>query len=505
LLILDEAHRLKNRDAKRTQVIKEIVGKDNKVLMLTGTPLRNNEHEAAVLLGILDPDAATNLTKANGYTIQDIKDYLSYFMIRRTKLEVLPELPEKIRQRIDISDLDEMSMLGYEMALKWAHESYNKAIADGRSEAEARQAMQGGIEKARTALGLAKVLGGEVADLVLDVVENKGCCVVFCAHHQVSDELHAQLLKSKLKAKIIDGRTQQKERASIVADFQGGHLDVIIGGINAAGEAITLTRADTVIFVELDWVPAALLQAEDRIHRVGQRNSCQIIQLIAMTPGENLDEMMVDVLGDKMLRIGEVLNENTANVISASGTGGGIQAQIMGRLLQNKTAVGVTPAARDQRLTTKQAASEPVEKPARAATTTKSKTTGTGRPAATWPFPSAGNTAPALAPAPAKPILEPAFVAPRVETDISVEAKPLPKKRGRPMVYTDKQAPSAAERSAKSNKGLAASGGKRIMLRLTPEANEALKLIMAAKGEDQQTSAISQMLVRYARELSNPA
>jgi len=329
LTILDEAHRVKNRDSKRTKAVQRIAAGDGQMLMLTGTPLRNNEHEAAVLLSLLDDEAAEALGhKENGYTIQDVKEFLSYFMIRRTKADVLPELPAKTRQRIDISNLDAGQMGVYAQALNSARTSFDKAVSSGKSVAEARQAMQGGIERARIALGVAKVLGGDVCDLVMDVVENKGCCVVFCAHREVSDNLMSQLVAGGMRVAVVDGRTAQNERASFVDDFQEARLDVFIGGINAAGEAITLTRADTVIFVELDWVPAALLQAEDRIHRVGQERNCQVIQLIARMPSrDNLDEMLADILGAKMARIGAVLDEDTDNIISGS------RAQVYERLL----------------------------------------------------------------------------------------------------------------------------------------------------------------------------
>lgn len=139
-----------------------------------------------------------------------------------------------------------------------------------------------------------------------------------------------RLEQEKLRVGVVDGRTPQKTRAEIVNDFQHKLLDVFIGGINAAGEAITLTRADTVIFVELDWVPAALLQAEDRIHRVGQRRNCQVIQLVAKMPeGGNLDEMMIELIGSKISRIGSVLDEDVTNII-----GGSIQAELHERLLR---------------------------------------------------------------------------------------------------------------------------------------------------------------------------
>lgn len=330
LLIVDEAHRGKNKNAKRSKTLARLASTGGGVLLLTGTPLRNHAGEAARLLGYLDPQATVDLDKERGYTIQDVQDYLSYYMIRRTKVEVLPELPEKTRQRVDLDRLDPGEVESYHQHLQYARQCYEDAIYEGAGEDAARQAAQGGIELARSALGLAKVRGGAVAELVVGVVEDRECCVVFSAHHQVSDELQHQLQGAGIETAVIDGRTGQQERARIVQEFQEGRLQVLIGGINAAGEAITLTRADTVIFVELDWVPAALLQAEDRIHRVGQKNACQIIHAVAKLAGENLDELMIDILGSKLNVIGQVLGEGGDNIIA----GTGIRADILRQLLK---------------------------------------------------------------------------------------------------------------------------------------------------------------------------
>jgi superfamily II DNA or RNA helicase len=460
LVVLDEAHRVKNREAKRTKAIQQITDGDTRVLLLTGTPLRNNEHEAAVLLSLLDKDTCAALSRGHSYTIEDVKDYLDYFMIRRTKLEVLPELPEKTRQRIDISQLDPRALSAYRRALENALESYDLARAHGKSEAEAKQAMQGGIERARTELGLAKVLGGEVADLVVDVVENKQCCVVFCAHHAVSDQLKAQLVKEGLRVAIVDGRTAQKDRAEIVKNFQSGGLDVFIGGIHAAGESITLTRADTVVFTELDWVPASLLQAEDRVHRVGQKGNCQIVQLIARMPDEdNLDEMMIDLIGAKLARIGQVLDEDQSNIIAKN-----IQTQIRDRLLGISLAAPV-------------AMQFPFAVPSKVPPKTLEHSETSDNDKTPTPERAEGQ-------------------------DAIHETEVVKRKRGRPKVYKDNAPPSATERSKQSIKALAASGGKRIMLRLTPDAYDALRKIMDLTGVQQETAAINLALMARRDELS---
>jgi SNF2 family DNA or RNA helicase len=222
----------------------------------------------------LNAKAAEALSKERGYTLQDLQENLAYYSIRRLKLDVLSELPEKVRQVVEIDRLDVEQLTEYDNMLSWARKKYYEGIKDGKSENEAREDMRGGIEKARTFLGMAKVLGGQVAEIVTGVVEEKGNVVVFCSHHDCSDALHEQLRAQGYTAEVVDGRTPQRRRAEIVNDFQERKLQVFIGGILAAGESITLTAADTVIFLELDWVPAALRQAEDRIHRVGQERGC---------------------------------------------------------------------------------------------------------------------------------------------------------------------------------------------------------------------------------------
>ena len=328
LVILDEAHRVKNKDAKRTQSVQQLVAGVQQLILMTGTPLRNNEHEAAVLLGLLDADAAAVLEPKLGYTVEDIKDFLSYFMIRRTKQEVLPELPEKTRQRIDISDFEKESLSDYYSAINSGRMHYLEALGRGGSEKEARESTRGDVAKARVALAMAKIGNGQVAELIADVVLSKQSCVVFCAHHNVSDKLKRQLEKQDLRVAVVDGRMHPRERNEVVDAFQDGSIDVFIGGINSTGEAITLTRADTVIFIELDWVPAAMLQAEDRIHRVGQKNNCHIIQLVAKLPLEdNLDEMMVELLNYKSDRINFILDEEYKELIA-----GKSQSELLGRL-----------------------------------------------------------------------------------------------------------------------------------------------------------------------------
>ncbi len=257
-----------------------------------------------------------------------------------------------------------------------------------------------------------------------------------------------------------DGRTSQIERKRAESEFQNGDLQVFIGGINAAGEAITLTRADTVVFAELDWVPAALLQAEDRIHRVGQKCNCQVIQLIAKIDRTNLDEEMILIIGSKLERIGQVLDEDTNNIIEAEGA---MRAKVYNRL------IGM------QQGRIQQAALEPIPSP----TPILKDSVGTAK---------TSDVSDVVVDAAATEDLKPA-------------AEPTKRQRGRPKVYLDQPAPSSTERSKRSVQSLKAAGGKRLMLRLTPEGLDALRTIMDIGGFKQETEAINQALVASKQDL----
>jgi len=162
--------------------------------------------------------------------------------------------------------------------------------------------------------------------------------VVFCAHHAVADALLRGLTDHGRRAAVIDGRVKPQTRAAFVKSFQRGDLEVLICGMNAAGEGITLHRADTVIFVELDWVPAAMQQAEARIHRVGQTaETCWTHYLLVSDeslPGGNLDSLMWSKLAQKVILANAVLGEDTSLVTDATGASENVRKSVIRRLLK---------------------------------------------------------------------------------------------------------------------------------------------------------------------------
>jgi len=128
--------------------------------------------------------------------------------------------------------------------------------------------------------------------------------VVFC-HHKIIHNLLHQSLKDYSPASIIGGQTD-KARQGDIDRFQSGETKLIIAGLRAGNVGINLTRARYVIFAELDWSPATHRQAEDRLHRIGQKNTVFAYYLIG---NGTLDNHVADVLVDKSYEIDMIMDK----------------------------------------------------------------------------------------------------------------------------------------------------------------------------------------------------
>ena len=319
MIILDEAHRLKNHKSKQGKAIygESKIGPvwGKQVMCLTGTPIPNRPAEAWAMLAFLWPDlfanwfsfmkrycAGTKLagrwdTKGNSNEAELAALLRKCGMIRRLKRDVLEDLPPKTRQVIPLDPTEEIRrIMDRELMQFKTHEDTIKSLEARRELAavsdndagfrEAGKALRaalgetfGNLSKIRTELGMAKIPWVvEQAKSMLD--EAGGKLVVMCYHHAVIDGIALALDKEGIECVTYDGRTPVMARHGIVRKFQEGSARVFIGNMQAAGVGITLTAADKMIFAELDWVPSTLSQAEDRIHRIGQKANILIVHMV---------------------------------------------------------------------------------------------------------------------------------------------------------------------------------------------------------------------------------
>jgi SNF2 family DNA or RNA helicase len=128
--------------------------------------------------------------------------------------------------------------------------------------------------------------------------------VVFCHHRAIHQLLHESLQQFS-PSSIIGGQTDNFRQEQIDR-FQNGETKLMIAGLRAGNLGINLTKARYVIFAELDWSPAIHRQAEDRLHRIGQKNTVFAYYLIG---NGTLDDHVADILVDKAFEIDSVMDE----------------------------------------------------------------------------------------------------------------------------------------------------------------------------------------------------
>jgi len=335
LLIVDEAHYLKNPKAQRTVNVigarsrygkysDEIPAK--RKLYLTGTPIVNRPIELFPLISSLDNDTWTSFWKYarryagaeyNGYgwdfsgasNLEELQLKLrSTIMIRRRKIDVLTELPSKRRQVI------ELPANGCQLTIQaetnvWKRQEENLRVLRTRVELakasvnpdDYKQAVEhlrdesltsfSEIAKLRHDTAVAKI--PIVLDHLKDALES-GKVVVFAHHHDVMNAIKAAFQGCSA---MITGKTPVSNRQAEVDRFQNdSNCTLFIGSITAAGVGITLTASSHIVFAELDWVPGNLTQAEDRLHRIGQEDSVLVQHLVL---DGSLDARMAKILVDK--------------------------------------------------------------------------------------------------------------------------------------------------------------------------------------------------------------
>eukprot|EP00826_Nyctotherus_ovalis_P002887 TRINITY_DN10581_c0_g1_i4.p1 TRINITY_DN10581_c0_g1~~TRINITY_DN10581_c0_g1_i4.p1 ORF type:complete len:558 (+),score=120.33 TRINITY_DN10581_c0_g1_i4:804-2477(+) len=342
IAIADEAHYLKSKDSKRTKILNPVLLKCKRVILVSGTPMLSRPQEIFNITHILRPDLFTKFTTfgkrychprsgpyGTNWNGSDHPDELhlilsSTMMIRRLKSQVLTELPQKQRQRIDIVPdkriVKEIQEIISNVDSNTIASTISKTSAHmsphSEEVASSDETMRSNIFKAYTLSGMAKIKG--VLEFVTTLIDNEIKFIVFAQHLSVLNELETHLNKAKQSFIRIDGSVETGKRHLLVKEFQeNDNCKAALLSITASCQGITLTAASTVVFAEFAWTPGLMDQAEDRVHRISQKNSVNIYYLYAK---DTLDPILYRIIKMKNEVIGKTLDGKLVNYKLSNGS-----------------------------------------------------------------------------------------------------------------------------------------------------------------------------------------
>ncbi|MGH2917546.1 MAG: DEAD/DEAH box helicase, partial [Solirubrobacteraceae bacterium] len=302
-LVVDESHYVKNPQAKRTRAVRrlaEAIPADGLRLALSGTPVLNHAEELVSqlrVLGRLD-EFGSGAQFAKRFRGELSEERLHWHLrrrcfVRRLKSEVLPQLPAKRQVVVPVALTNEREYrLAEEDVVAWLRsqpldlsELNARIAATLRAE---RLAQLGTLQRLAARGKLAAAL-----QWIGDFLQSGEPLVVFARHIEVQQ---AVLERFPYAAHLL-GRDSTARRDEAVRAFQDpdGPL-LLIGATRVAAQGITLTRASNVAFLELEWTPAMHDQAEDRCHRIGQRDAVTAWYLLA---ADTIDETMAALIQHK--------------------------------------------------------------------------------------------------------------------------------------------------------------------------------------------------------------
>lgn len=299
VVVLDEAHYIKNPKAKRTKFITSLIAK--RKYLLTATPILSKPIELYPLLDFLQPgewgkywDFARRYCEGHYEFIytkggrqrrvfvaegcsneEELKTLMKPIMLKRYKYEVLRQLPEKEKRLIEVEgkgDIEVLARVREKVAFAKKRAGFLKENGEDEAYKEAMVQLRGAIMEGIKDLSEARRETAKqkipfIKQIVEDSVESGNSVVVFAHYHEI-----IKLLCQEIGAPALYGATSQEERKKIIDGFQKEDFPVLVCGIRAAGFGITLHRASHIVFAELDWVPSVMEQCEDRAHRIGQEN-----------------------------------------------------------------------------------------------------------------------------------------------------------------------------------------------------------------------------------------
>lgn len=298
VIAIDEAQNIKNNMAQMTKIIKSLKG--NAKFALTGTPLENSVLELWSIFDFIMPGylvsslafnrkyGIKNIDEESVKVLDNLKKQIRPFILRRKKKDVVKDLPDKIENNIYI-DLNKEQKKIYLAELEKTKKRMEELLLDGvfnKSRIEILKLLtklrQICIDPSivyENYTGEASKIT-ELIPMIKDIIANGHKILLFSTFKTAIDIVNRELTNNDISCYVISGSVSGRKRTELVDKFNNDSTNVFLITIKAGGTGLNLTSADVVIHLDLWWNPQAENQATDRAHRIGQKNTVEVIKLI---------------------------------------------------------------------------------------------------------------------------------------------------------------------------------------------------------------------------------
>jgi SWI/SNF-related matrix-associated actin-dependent regulator 1 of chromatin subfamily A len=309
-LILDESHYVKNPAAKRTRAVRRLaegLPQGALKLALTGTPVMNHADELIAQLRILGrlEEFGSGARFKRRFQGAGAEERIHWHLrrtcfVRRLKKEVLPQLPEKRQVVVPVAlDNERDYRLAEKDVVAWLQEQPLDL-----KELESKKAAMLRAERLAQLNVLRRVAARGKLSAALawieDFLASEEPLVVFAGHREIQEAIVQRFPEA---VHVVGADSVPARDAAVHAFQEPDGPQLMICSTRVGGQGLTLTRASNVAFLDLEWSPAMHDQAEDRTHRIGQRDAVTAWYLLA---AETIDEDMATVLARKRGIVGAV-------------------------------------------------------------------------------------------------------------------------------------------------------------------------------------------------------
>ncbi|WP_343343828.1 DEAD/DEAH box helicase [Terrisporobacter petrolearius] len=313
--IIDEAQNIKNPDSIITKSVKEVNA--NVKFALTGTPVENNLMELWSIFDFVMPGYLYSKKKFETIFVNNeknhcqLKNLIKPFMLRRTKKEVINELPDKIEHKFYV-ELDKEH--------KRAYKSFVNLIK--------RRILENNEDNMTVFSYLTKLRQLSIApeiivknykgknsklEILINIIkeESDRKILVFSQFTKVLKIIEKRLGEENISYSYLDGKTDAKDRIKLVEEFNNSETKkVFLISLKAGGTGLNLTSASMVVHFDPWFNPASEDQASDRAHRIGQKNVVDVIKLISKN---TVEEKVIAMQDYKKDLIEDIINSNLEN------------------------------------------------------------------------------------------------------------------------------------------------------------------------------------------------